>query len=284
MRACNRWFALLVTLAGSAAAQSPAEEPQPALLAGPSVAETNITAPNSNFVQPENQRRRLAGAMDAPLLREFLAELRESADPNLHLTPEQQQEIAAITRDHQARMNEFERSHARELRLLRGQADQAGPRARPGQPGARQTPDESAAMGEMNADAFTRLAELEHIRPDPADLHKRMRAVLNEHQREALDQRIEATLRERIEQRQMEQIRKEVADQMARQTPAQINLDRLPPRMRQRIEALTPEERAEALERLRQQFAARGAQRQESPPEKPAPNMNQVAVPRPGSG
>lgn len=285
MYAWTRSLFLLAALTGTAAAQAPAGEPQPALLAGPSVAETNITTLNSSFVEPENQRQRLAGGVDARILRPFIAELRESNDPALRLTPEQQVEINMIVRDYQTRMTEFEQN-AREWRRLRGQEAQPTRRDRPGQV-AEPMRDERPMSPEpmMAPDSAARSAELEALRPDPAELQKQFRAVLNEPQRRVLDERIEAALKERSEQRQMEQIRKEVAAQMARQTPARVNLERLPPRIRERIERLPPEERAAALERLRAQSANRDALSRPDPAgEKPAPSMDDVDIPRPGGG
>lgn len=289
MDTCTRSLCLLGILAGSALAQSQGDQPQPALLAGPSVAETNITALNSSFVVTENQRQRLAGGLDARLLRLFIAELRDSDDSELQLTPEQEQEIASVARDYQAKVNAFERTHARELRRLRARGQQPERSGTP-TPAPESMNDEPTMMPKpmMTPDTSARIAELEALRPDSAELQKRFRAVLSERQREALDERIEAAIRERIEQRQMEQIRKEVADQMARRAPAQVNLDRLPPRVRQRIEALPPEERAAALERLRQQYTDRGGLRrnagEETPNIKTAPSMDEVEVPRPGGG
>ncbi|KAA0217293.1 MAG: hypothetical protein DYG94_01335 [Leptolyngbya sp. PLA3] len=282
MRTWTRSLCLLAMLTGTALAQESAS--QPPLLAGPSVAETNITALTSNFVEPQNPRQRLGAGPDARILREFIAEWRESGDPALRLTPDQQQEIGSIARDFQMRMAEFERTYARELRRLRAQEGQTGPRSTPqSTPEPKRDEPAMTPMQERTPDTAARIAELEALRPNPADLEKRVRAVLNEPQRAALDARIEAALKERSEQRQMERIQKEVADQMARQAPTQINLDRLPPRVRQRIEALPPDERAVALEQLRERFADRSGSRwAESTAEKPAPSMDAVNVPRPG--
>ncbi|MCL4221274.1 MAG: hypothetical protein KJZ65_07880 [Phycisphaerales bacterium] len=286
MHAWTGLLCLLAALAGAAPAQAPAAESQAALLAGPRVAETNVTAPNSTFVQPENQRQRLGAGVDPRVLRQFIAELRESNDPNLRLTSEQDAEIGEIARDYQARASAFERRGPGVARRLGGQGDQPADRGQPDRVADPMKDEQPTNPGQViSKPSATLIAGLEGGRPDSTELQKRLRAVLNQAQRQALDQRMEAVAKERLEQRQMEQIRKEVAAQMARQTPTQINLDRLPPRIRQRIESLPPEERAVAVERFLAQFAKReGAGRPSPETEKPAPSMDHVKVPRPGGG
>lgn len=286
---------ILVVLAGCAFAQQSDQNTNITLLAGPCVAESNVTGLASTFVESEgNDRVRMMGRADGAVLRQILPEFRTADDPDLRLTAEQDAAIADVIQGFQVKAASFEREHARELRQLRQQigdmrsdrpaTDRARPQAEP-------TPADSMApeMMVQRNEAQTRLAELNAQRPNPADLEKPIRAILSERQREYLDQRIEALARERFEQRAMEQARKDVANQFAKQQPRQVSVDRLPERLRQRIESLPPEEQAAALERVREMYTQRGQQRDAAPrrnpnAEKPAPSMDRVTVPKPGGG
>ncbi|GAB4385242.1 MAG: hypothetical protein Kow0022_10420 [Phycisphaerales bacterium] len=297
---------MLIALAGYALAQQPAQNANELLLAGPRVAESNMTGLTSNFIEDEgNDRARMLARGSAALLRQILPELRAVDDPQLRLTAEQDAAISRLLQDFQARNAAFERQHARELRQLRQlvasrQTDRRTPEraSPPAQPTDRDTmvPAQEPMLPEMDArreEAQQRLAELNAERPNPADLEKPIRAVLSERQRTYLDQRIEEIARERFEQRAIEQARKDVAKQFAKQQasrPATDRLtERLPERLRQRIESLPPEQRAAALERLRKMAEQRTPQRDARPArpsktDKPAPSMDQVQVPRPGGG
>lgn len=297
---------VLIALAGYALAQQTVQNTNELLLAGPRVAESNMTGLTSSFIEDEgDDRARTLARGNAALLRQILPELRAVDDPQLRLTAGQDTAISRLLQDFQARNAAFERQHARELRQLRQLAanrqtdrrtpERADPRAQPTDQDT-MTPAPEAMQPEMVArreEAQERLAELNAERPNPADLEKPIRALLSERQRAYLDQRIEEIARERFEQRAIEQARKDAAKQFAKQQPRQPATDRLterlPERLRQRIESLPPEQRAAALERLRKMAEQRTPQRDARPArpsraDKPAPSMDQVQVPKPGGG
>lgn len=281
----NLIAAIAVTLIVAGAAGAKPDRDPNNLLAGPEVASSNVTGLASVYVDSESgDRMAMASRLGVVAIRQVIEELRTAEDAELRLAAEQIQQIEALTEDLQTRTRAFEREHGRELRRLRQarepqvrRMDQQSP-----QPQAIAPMTDDQAMTDTDA----RLRELEAMRPSPLELEKPIRAQLTERQVRFLDERIDQMAAERYEQRQMESLRRQAADSFAKQRPQSTDLNRLPERLRKRIEALPEEERAGALERVRNMYAQRRAN--EAAPARaidphPAPGMDRVKVPDPGS-
>lgn len=275
--------AVIVLAAGFAGAQT-GQVPND-LLAGPVVAESNVTGVASVYVESASgERMAMASRLGIVAIRQVVEELRTTEDAELRLTDEQNRQLEALAEDFAARTRAFQREHGPELRRLR-QAGEAQKRRTD-----RQRPDAealAAMTGDPMGDADARVRELEALRPSPADMEKPIRALLTERQVRFLDERIEQMAAERYEQRQMQSLREQAARQLSKQKPRAIDLDRLPERVRKRIEALPEAERAAALERVRAMYAQRRGS--EAAPARsgeahPPPGMDRVQVPPPGRG
>ncbi len=236
-------------------------------------------------------------------------------DESVRLSATQQREIDTILREHQQAMRAFYREHREEFQELRGAAPRARPSDQPGvdaaparrRPGApsddakprtTDAPERDAPGGPasatppgggkdagdaegMNAQtARQRLQELRAKGPSESSVIEKIWAVLEEPQRAHVEAGIEKYRAEMMRQREMRRL-----EEREDARGAQNELDRLPPRVRERLESMSPEERERALERLRQRResgrdAGRGGDdRRRAPEPKPAPSMDGVDVP-----
>lgn len=285
--------ALLITLAGSGFAQEPQQDSNTYLLGGPRVAQTNVTGLTSTFTTQNQNDGAMRNRAAAGLFRRVLAELQTSDDPQVRLSAEQQQEIRRLLESFQKRTADFERAHAAELRQLRAQIrrERSAKTDRPAREPALRDSSPASTGEPMMSDisrAEARMAELISSKPNPLELEKPVRALLNERQLAYLDERIEALSSQIFEERAMERFRRDAARQLGQAEPGQINLNRLPERLRARIEALAPEEREAALERVRRFLAERAEtdrisdRRRNRTIRKPPPSLDSVNVPKPG--
>ncbi|MGP1273171.1 MAG: hypothetical protein ACTS22_07545 [Phycisphaerales bacterium] len=264
------------------AAETPPADPVP-LLAGPPV-ETQ---------RPDRLEQGLSMMM-APMMaqlrqypqdevRRLLAMLgTEGIDPTLRLTPEQEEALREVGRDHNRRVREYRASHGDEFERLRlASGYLADPPLRPDQvmpevAQARAAYREFVARGPTNADLQARLfAELTEAQQ--AWLNEKMAEILAERERAAYERRYAEAL---------------AADPVTLDdfldAEGEVDLEALPDRLRARIERLEPERRRAALERLmaRRADAERERPRRatadgDSPPSKPAPSLDEIEVPAP---
>ena len=141
-------------------------------------------------------------------------------------------------------------------------------------------------------DAKARLQELLESAPKPADTHAKMFAVLTDAQKPVLQKELDR-LKKEVEDRQMApKARKKVEGRLGKDGKepgagapdagpiTSIDDPRIPERMRERLKNMRPEDRQQALERLKERFrAGEGGDRG-----KPAPSTKEdVNVPSPGS-
>ncbi len=317
----------VVLIAGAAAAGGPEPKTadQPAVLQGPRVSATNITGTSSTFsASQETNRSRMMG-MDRGLFREALLSLREAPE-EIRPTPEQEAAISKLMREFQQQERAFQKKHGRELRQLRAQlprTDRRPPNAagtdnEPQRLGARPTDnkrrvdapptrktdrdprrDQPMAMDEpmSKEDRAERQAavrnQLEKImaqRPNPADLEKPIRAILTEPQRKWLDEQISIKAKERFEKRSMERYRREAQRQFDKQDErTEKMMDRLPPRVREYLESLAPEDRPAALQELRERRERKNRATDSDRPQRKRgtrkpPSIDDVDVPKPSGG
>lgn len=118
-----------------------------------------------------------------------------------------------------------------------------------------------------------------------ANHEKRMLLVLTQAQRQALRKYMVQMRKEETQRRMDEAVpeRREQRERGDQQRDGKGRLiDRIPPRMRERLENLPPEERQRVIERLRERIeSGEFGQRLER---KPRPAMDEVDVPPPGDG
>lgn len=118
-----------------------------------------------------------------------------------------------------------------------------------------------------------------------ANHEKRMLLVLTDAQRQALRKYMVQMRKEETQRRMDEAVpeRREQRERGAQQRDGKERLiDRIPPRMRQRLENLPPEERQRVIERLRERIESGEFDQRMEP--KPRPAMDEVDVPPPGDG
>ncbi len=126
--------------------------------------------------------------------------------------------------------------------------------------------------------ARRRLGELRAKGPADDAAIKRIWEVLDNAQRAHMDAHIESYRAEMMRRREMQKLG-EKGGAGAAPADAETGMDRLPERVRQRLESLSPEERERALERLRQRREqARDGGRDATRP-KEAPSMDDVDLP-----
>lgn len=152
----------------------------------------------------------------------------------------------------------------------------------------------AGAPGEGASDALTRLREIRDGAPRPGDAQERVWHVLTEPQQAFVRVRLDEFKARQFEQRQMERLRRERGDAAADAAApardpslaADPELRGLPEVARRRLESLPPEQRAAAVERLKQRLRQRaqpsdGADAPVRRPAKPPPPIKDIDVPPP---
>lgn len=214
----------------------------------------------------------------------------EGADPTIRLAPEQAEQIAKIERDLRQKQLAFLSEHREEIAELRASASPEVRRRLesllPGSAGARarrnaETPDSAKApkadkpesggdqmqmdggdapMKDDKASAqatLDRVTKLLEAAPKLEEVHGSVWAVLTPAQREHVEKQIERLKAETAAKREdIKGTRKEKKAEAAKPaTPASSDsapdLSKLPPRLRERWDSMTPEQREEALKRLK---------------------------------
>ncbi len=317
----------IILIAGTAVAGGPEPKTadQPAVLQGPRVSTTNVTGTSSTFsASKETDRSRMMG-IDRGMFREALLSLRK-APMEIRPTPEQEAAIGKLMREFQQKDRAFQNKHGRELRQLRAQmhrTDRRQPDAAktdkaPQRPSARPTDkkrkadapperkadrntlrDQPKAMDETmskedrarhQAAVREQLQKIMAQRPNPADLEKPIRAILTVPQRKWLDEQISIKVKERFEKRSMDRYRRQAQRKFDKQDKrAGKMIERLPTRVREYLESLSPEDRPAALQKLRERRGQKDRVTDSDRPNrkrgsKKPPSVDDVDVPKPSGG
>ncbi len=222
------------------------------------------------------------------------------------LTPEQQKKIRELNAAHRAEVREFRRKHRKQfMEALRAQSDEesteestdsppasapadeqptvqegkgnperAAPDAAPRQ-GSRARPvDPSEAKSnqrERSSEARRLFEKLRKLAPDPAPTQRAIWKTLTKRQRTLADRQLASWREARIEERQRQRAEERIREAEEKEiVPAPLERSGTLDRFRE----MSPEQRREALERLRKR-------RERLKEEKPAPEMEEVDVPPP---
>lgn len=274
--------AVLMATATVAWAQDANPDQQP--LRGPSVRDDTVPGESRRFTGGAQRRKDSVGAsIPHRIFARAVDSLRgEQADPTIRLAKDQADQIARIERDLRSKLAAFVADHREEIAELRAAAppemrrrlDQllpgsAGARARrnadapvpqrQGEPeGDGRAMDGSDAMmkdGQAAPEAVRdRIAELLAAAPKVEEMHGSVWAILTPPQREHVEQQVARLKAEATTKRgDAKDARKQVPSPTATPTVTDgPDLSKLPPRLRERWESMTPAEREEALKRLKQ--------------------------------
>lgn len=288
-------------MSGPAVAQAQETKTEEApLLSGPKVEDSHAPGSDTRFgegMQAPQERER-----PVPL-RVYEQELRRLGAPDapdgVRLTDAQAEQVRTILAEHRGALRAYYLEHREEMLRLRreaGMTDTPAPGVEPRRPGAGGAPEPAGGRGTGPGDpagrpgdkpapadamegddaarqaARRRLAELRAKGPAEDAAIRKIWGVLDEAQRAHVEARIEEYRAEMLRRREMEKL----GEQGAPAAPGE--LDRLPARVRERLEAMTPEERERALERMRQRREADrgggGGARDKAPP-----SMDEVELP-----
>lgn len=274
---------LLLAAAGSAHAQD-AKTPDTQPLRGPTVRDDTVPGESRRFTGAAQRRKDAVGAsIPSRIFAQAIDSLRgEQADPTIRLAKDQADQIAKIERDLRDKLAAFVRDHREEIAELRASAtpemrrrlDQilpgsAGARARrnaeapvpeqQGKPagGDVQPMDNSDAMmkdGQATPEAMRdRINQLLADAPKPEEAHGSVWALLTPPQREHVEKQVERLKAEAASKRgDAKDARKDKQAAPAKpKTAGSPDLSKLPPRLRERWESMTPAEREAALKRLK---------------------------------
>ncbi|MBS0190911.1 MAG: hypothetical protein U0573_03325 [Phycisphaerales bacterium] len=272
--------AAMLLIAGTCLAQAPASEP---VLQGPKVKDGGVPGVRRPFGdgQSTDLKQRLA---DRPLPQmEFmraLGALRDESTPeNLRLTDEQQKQIRAINQQFEQSMRDFREQHKGEFEEMRGQfGDRGRPPRRPGGPdgapgepqagkgqpgdGDQMMPPPPAGEGKPDGAARQKFEELRAQAPSPKDAQAKIFAVLTDAQKPLVQERLESIKKDMAERalspKAHEEVRRRLAKQNGEGGLRQFNPDNLPPKLKERFESMTPEEREQAIARFRERAQNRG--------------------------
>lgn len=275
--------ALLLAAAGSAHAQD-ATNPDSQPLRGPSVRDDTVPGEGRRFTGGAQRRKDAVGAsIPNRIFIQAIDSLRgERADPTLRLAQDQADQIAKIERDLRDKLAAFVRDHREEIAELRASATPEMRRRldqlMPGSAGARARRNAEASPPEQQAKpdggdnkamdgsdpmmkegqaapeaAQARIAELLAAAPKLEEMHGSVWALLTPPQREHVEKQVERLKAEAAAKRgSTKDDRKQKQAEPAKPNAAgSPDLSKLPPRLRERWESMTPAEREQALKRLK---------------------------------
>ncbi|MFO0859574.1 MAG: hypothetical protein U0570_03395 [Phycisphaerales bacterium] len=270
--------ALVMIAAGAPAALG--GDPQEPVLKGPQVTDGGVPGSRRAFGdgQGGDLKQKLA---DRPIpqmqFMRALGVLRDENTPaSARLTDDQQQKIRAINQEFEQSMRSFREAHKGEFEEMRGQFGDRGrpqpPRGegKPGdgemQPPPPPPPGPNGEGGEKgNAAARQKFEELRAQAPNPKDAQAKIFAVLTDEQKPLVQQKLEEVKKEMTERGLEGRARAEVQRRLAKQG-GKGNGENLPPKLREKLESMTPEEREQAVQKFRERFG-NGEQRRGPGPE-----------------
>jgi hypothetical protein len=236
--------ASLATLAGSAFGQQTKNQ-EPALR-GPAVEESGVPGEGRQFAPGRARRDRMGAEIPHPLFLRVLGTLRgPEAAEGVRLTAEQSDRVKALDDEFMATRRKFVQEHGPELKELapklspedrRRLGELLGRDGRPGSPPRapeKRPPQDQAPMDEGAQNARARLLEILEAAPKPADVHAQMFEVLSKDQKAAFQQSLE----------------KAKGELEKRRAPKTDTPEGGP---KQRLKDMTPAEREQAKERLKE--------------------------------
>jgi len=295
------WIAPAATAGG----QEPGSGSSASPLSGPEVKDREIPGSRSTFGEGMKDPKMRMRPTPHPLFMRVVRSLGgEDTPENLRLDQEQERKIRAIEQEFGQAVRAFREEHEDEIQALRekagmpgeeGGADRAARRRGQEGEGAPPLPPEGAARarrgapGDQNVSpeaqaARQQLRALMQKGPKPDDYEARIWAVLSEPQQALAKERLEKAKAE-FQKREMDGAGGPPAKgaKDAQGVDARRISDMTPEQRREALKNMTPEEREELRKRMRERRAAggdraRGSQPQ--PQDKPAPDMDDVRVPR----
>jgi hypothetical protein len=314
--------AVLFLFVGLAAGQN-SDQPPAAPLSGPKVKESKIPGVHETFGDKGNDptRRKDARSVPPEVIKRALQALdRDDTPADARLTTDQSARIKSLVADFQASIDAYKRAHKAEMDEVRAVLGRDG--AEPGRPKAKReggphpqppSPPPPPAGGdnanrpddpmqphegdtEQVAAARAKLAELRKNAPNSLDLQTQVWNVLTEPQHAIVQAEVEKFIKAREEDKARDFVRKRLDKKGGpgdRQAPGlkadgTIDLDKLPPKMKERLEKMTPAEREKALAKLRERIKkgenpdGRGKKPASGQgADKPPPRMDEVPVPPP---
>lgn len=217
-------LALAGCLASAAAAQTPAKDQTPAdVLKGPSVTDRNIPGGAGAFGAEQRGRGlERARAQYEALLKSVNALSAKDAPTALRLSDEQREKVDAIARELQAKIEEFRRANADDLKRVRDLRDRQNAPPKKGAAPSAPPPADPASQAERD-DMMQRLQRLEQSRPDPAPYEARIWDALTNAQRDhvrAQMKKVEDEMAQQRAERRLDELRKNKKPTPAAAAPA----------------------------------------------------------------
>jgi hypothetical protein len=277
-----------VFFAGQAIAQDQAAPP----LGGPAVKERKIPGVQSSFgggAKPGKDGR----GIPPEVLQKAIGTLDQEQTPaDARLTDAQRDRIKELSDEFKDAVEAYRTEHRSEVEEVRRVLGRRGdrrerPKAKGPEGDQGMAPEPvSPEQADRIAAARAKLADLRANAPNPQDLQTRIWNELTESQRAI----VQSELGKWMTEREQDKAREFVRQRLSKNGPGRgfPGDDQLPPKLRERLARLSPEERERALQRLRERLREEGARRRGSsqPPEPPPapPPMDEVPVPPPGDG
>ena len=303
----------LVLAAGTARAQEGQPKDGPAL-EGPKVRDNSMPGKKQAFGDGNKDRKAGDAPIRLPVVMKALDVLRGEKAGENKLTDAQESSIKGAFDEFQKSTREFMDKHREELGTLRSQlspedrakVDQAfggeGRGPRPGKAGDKgggnggdkkdqpkpdgdpmMTPGEDAPKvdAETSAKARARLTEIYAGRPKPEDAQAKAWSTLTEPQRTILQAEIKRVNEEMAKKGKPGAGGGGLEDLKGKSPEEIMNDPRVPERLRERLKAMTPEERKEAVKKFLDRERGGPKRGGDGGEGKPAPKPSDVNVPAP---
>lgn len=273
--------AALIVLSGTALAEPPANTDQEPALRGPAVRDGGVPGMRRHFGEGGDMKERMGGRIPPQAFVRALDAVRgDNVDANLRLTPEQDQKIRGIMDNFRDSMQKFHEEHKAEFQAMRPKRGEGprGPRG-DGAPEAQRDAQPDAkpqANAEPKPDGQRRqqFEELMAQAPKPEDAQAAVFNILTDAQKPLVQARLEEIKKDMAERRLEGPARdfaKRQIEKGGKGGPKgkggpqgnggpegrQFNPDNLPPKLKEKLDSMTPEEKAEAIKQFREHMAER---------------------------
>lgn len=302
----------LVLASGQAWARQEGQKPSDdAVLKGPEVRDNSLPGSRGKFsggtAGPKEKKKMDQGVPPQVLLRAVAVLKSDSVPEADRLTSDQESKIRSVQEDFRTKQKAFFEEHRDEIMKLRSELSpenqrkvderlraipgfgREGPAGRPerrspkGKPEAKngdEMQQGKEASGSEQTAALAKLKELAEKAPDPKDAQTRAWAVLSDSQKVLVEKELQ---RLRKEGRPGEAGAEGRLPEGLIGADGKVDMSKLPPRLRERFEKMTPEEREKAIQRLKERGVehGKGKGKDAEDGEKEAPSMDDVKVPAP---
>lgn len=290
--------AALIVLSGTALAEPPADknsDREPALR-GPAVRDGGVPGMRRHFGDEGNMQGRMANRMPPQAFVRALDAVRgDKVDEAVRLTPEQDEKIRGIMNDFRASMQKFQEEHKAEFEAMRPRrGDSQGPRP-DGERREAGGPEDRPAGPKPDGQRRQQFEELMAQAPKPEDAQAAVFNVLTDAQKPLVQARLEEIKKDMAERRLEGPAREYAKRQIekggkggpkggAKGGPKgkggpegrQFNPDNLPPKLKEKLEGMTPEEKAEAIKQFREKMGKRGGPGGPGGPGRGGPGMEKL--------